>query len=128
MSYKTEFQSNNADLQAILDAVNNLPEAPSVKSGTITTASNSMSLTVPELTGAENFVLVLYDDSTRVVTTWQVVSLLKVGSNTVVTHSDGSGNVNVRDQSVESVSVDSSGKITLANVYFAEATYFYVIW
>lgn len=27
MSYKTEFQSNNTDLQAILDAVNALPEA-----------------------------------------------------------------------------------------------------
>lgn len=41
MSYNTELQNNNADLRAILDAVNNLPEAGSGSggSGTIETCT-----------------------------------------------------------------------------------------
>ena len=40
MSYKTEFQSNNADLQAILDAVNALP-AGGIATCTVTVVNNS---------------------------------------------------------------------------------------
>ena len=40
MSYKTEFQSNNTDLQAILDAVNNLPDGGG-STCTVTFVNNS---------------------------------------------------------------------------------------
>ena len=46
MSYKTEFQSNNTDLQAILDMVNSLPEATKFSTGFIKTETNSKTLTI----------------------------------------------------------------------------------
>lgn len=54
MSFKTELQSNNTDLQAILNTINNLPEAGSnsivptgaFKEGTISIVSEIAELTV----------------------------------------------------------------------------------
>ena len=50
MSYKTELQSNNTDLQAILDAVNTLPDGSSGKFATgIVTGTGSATLTISDV-------------------------------------------------------------------------------
>lgn len=49
MSYKTEFQSNNTDLQSILDAVNALPEATKFSTGFIKAETNSKTMSITGL-------------------------------------------------------------------------------
>ena len=61
MSYNAELQANNADLQAILDAVNNLPEggAAAPTYGEIAVSTNATSITIPAIIGKSN-VVVMY--------------------------------------------------------------------
>lgn len=52
MSYNTELQSNNADLQAILDAVNALPEAGGGESEDVTDETNEYTAKLETLESA----------------------------------------------------------------------------
>lgn len=56
MSYNTELQSNNTDLQTILNTINNLPEAGSggIKSSDVTVTQNMIPNTMSALTADSN--------------------------------------------------------------------------
>lgn len=56
MGYKTEFQANNADLQAILDLVNSLPDQATTVCG-IATPSSSTTMSMADCVGKKNLVI-----------------------------------------------------------------------
>lgn len=129
MSYKTEFQANNTDLQTILDTVNNLPDvAGGAACGVVNVTTKDTSITIPGIIGKDKVMLTYIGEVSTTSKLACVTGVYIDGSDCYSTVAYTNSVTSANDASLLSYD-KSTGTIQLLqsyNEYFCPGPYAYV--